>query len=253
MLFIYCLISESRKKQPRKCPQCSKSIIDLTRHLKNIHGLTNDEALSVSIFHRRRSNPNPSGRHCPMNECQGKAPYKCLDKHLRYQNHMSMEDDIYKSIIMTKSSKKATPSRESIAAERWSKKFYDYLLTIDGGSCNPEASYQHKMHLRQVLNGVNFWSIDELISDSGISKLQKWFEAYIEEHEASSAITLLSTLISFFKFLLTQRLSFFNFEKFDSLRNKLNKWKSSFKKKKMGQLKITVPLRNYILFICFTS
>lgn len=150
-----------------------------------------------------------------------------------------MEHETYKALIATKSKSDKNPV--TIASQRWSNNFYNFLISFNGGSSSPESAYQQEMHLRQILNGVSFWKIENLVNETGIENLQKWFESYLQDHEASSVITMVSTVLKFFKYLLSLRLECFSHERSELLKDQLNRWKTGFRKKKQGNLKFTVP------------
>ena len=175
-----------------------------------------------------------------MEDCKKKTPFRYLGKHFQQFHKISPHSELYATHI-SKPNRTFPSEKLSFVAQKWAEIFYKYLLSLDGGNANPEAATQHKLHLRQILNGIKIFNIVEIVTPATLDTIRNWFVTYLETHEASSAITYLSTLINFYKFLLGKNITGYTYESFEMIRIKLNKWKTSFKKLKMGKLKYEVP------------
>ena len=112
-----------RKRIKVKCPKCIKEnfVIQLPRHLRNVHGMSNSEAQYARLIFnlrrdcRRSENPKygymPRQRvQCPVKQCY--AQVRRLDRHLQTTHKMSHRKQVEKFGIITHKLEKSSTSCE---------------------------------------------------------------------------------------------------------------------------------------------
>ncbi|XP_068721523.1 uncharacterized protein [Montipora capricornis] len=77
-----------RKRNPKKCNRCGKSVINLSRHQKEVHGMTKITRKLHDYVSGKKKKPKGRVKFCPLSPCKrNKTPIFQLHKHLQTSIH----------------------------------------------------------------------------------------------------------------------------------------------------------------------
>ncbi|KAL7634490.1 UNVERIFIED_CONTAM: hypothetical protein RMT77_014867 [Armadillidium vulgare] len=82
-----------------------------------------------------------------------------------------------------------------------SEEFFDFLISINGGSVKIQNANNYRSKIRQILEGSDIKKVEEFESEEVVLKLCNWFDSYLETHEKSSTKSYMSVLITFLYYL----------------------------------------------------
>ncbi|KAB7503348.1 hypothetical protein Anas_13259, partial [Armadillidium nasatum] len=213
------------------CDVCKKKVKNLSNHLK-IHGLFPDEIKQICQEKKQRKPLKAKiGLRCPFPQCSKVSSYVRLDKHLLHFHKLKMSHPLYRQFIKTNTlpnkiskSKTMTKLNPGVAAEPGkstdtgrtpeqdisteieystiaSEQFFDFLISVNGGSVKMQNANHYRTKIRQILEGSDIKKIEEFESQEVVLKLCNWFDSYLETHKKSSANSYMSVLIKFLYYL----------------------------------------------------
>ncbi|KAB7504728.1 hypothetical protein Anas_10967 [Armadillidium nasatum] len=190
---------------------------------KKIHGLFPDEIKQI-CREKKQQKPLKAkiGLRCPFPQCSKVSSYVRLDKHLLHFHKLKMSHPLYRQFIKTNT----LPNKisKSVAAESGkstdtgrtpeqdisteieystiaSEQFFDFLISVNGGSVKMQNANHYRTKIRQILEGSDIKKIEEFESQEVVLKLCNWFDSYLETHKKSSANSYMSVLIKFLYYL----------------------------------------------------
>ena len=80
--------SRTRKRMPKKCSKCRKSVLNLSRHQKDVHGMKKLRCKLGDYFTGEKKKPKGTVKFCPLSPCKGnRTPIFQLHKHLQTSIH----------------------------------------------------------------------------------------------------------------------------------------------------------------------
>ena len=80
--------SKTRKRMPKKCSKCGKSVLNLSRHQKDVHGMKKLRRKLGDYFTGEKKRPKGTVKFCPLSPCKGnRTPIFQLHKHLQTSIH----------------------------------------------------------------------------------------------------------------------------------------------------------------------
>ena len=80
--------STRQKRNPKQCKKCGRSVINLSRHQKDVHGMTKMRRKLDGYFTGDKKTPNRQVKFCPLSPCKNlKMPIFQLHKHLQTSIH----------------------------------------------------------------------------------------------------------------------------------------------------------------------
>ena len=80
--------SSTRKRMPKKCSKCGKSVLNLSRHQKDVHGMKKLRRKLGDYFTGEKKKPKGTVKFCPLSPCKGnRTPIFQLHKHLQTSIH----------------------------------------------------------------------------------------------------------------------------------------------------------------------
>ena len=80
--------SRTRKRMPKKCSKCGKSVLNLSRHQKDVHGMKKLRRKLGDYFTGEKKKPKGTVKFCPLSPCKGnRTPIFQLHKHLQTSIH----------------------------------------------------------------------------------------------------------------------------------------------------------------------
>ena len=79
---------QKQKRNPKKCSKCGKSVINLSRHQKDVHGMKKLKRKLHDYLSGEKKKPKGMVKFCPLSPCKGKkTPIFQLNKHLQTPLH----------------------------------------------------------------------------------------------------------------------------------------------------------------------
>lgn len=76
--------STCQKRNPKECKKCGRSVINLSRHQKEVLGITKMRKKLDGYFTGKKKTPNRQVKFCPLSPCKNlKTPIFQLHKHLQ--------------------------------------------------------------------------------------------------------------------------------------------------------------------------
>ena len=80
--------TKRQQRRPKKCNQCGTSVINLSRHQKDVHGMTKLKRKLDGYFTGEKKTPKRRVKFCPLSPCKSlKTPIFQLHKHLQTSIH----------------------------------------------------------------------------------------------------------------------------------------------------------------------
>ena len=77
-----------QKRNPKKCSKCGKSVINLSRHQKDVHGMKKLKRKLHDYLSGEKKKPKGMVKFCPLSPCKSKkTPIFQLNKHLQTPLH----------------------------------------------------------------------------------------------------------------------------------------------------------------------
>lgn len=78
----------THKRMPKICSKCGKSVVNLSRHQKDVHGMKKLRRKLGDYFMGRKKKPKGTVKFCPLSPCKGnRTPIFQLHKHLQTSIH----------------------------------------------------------------------------------------------------------------------------------------------------------------------
>ena len=79
---------QKQKRNPKKCSKCGKSVINLSRHQKDVHGMKKLKRKLHDYLSGEKKKPKGMVKFCPLSPCKvKKTPIFQLNKHLQTPLH----------------------------------------------------------------------------------------------------------------------------------------------------------------------
>ena len=76
------------KRVPKRCLECGKSVVNLSRHQKDVHGMKKLKRKLGDYFMGMKKKPKGTVKFCPLSPCKGnRTPIFQLHKHLQTSIH----------------------------------------------------------------------------------------------------------------------------------------------------------------------
>ena len=80
--------TKNRNEIQKKCSKCGKSVINLSRHQKDVHGMKKLKRKLHDYLSGEKKKPKGMVKFCPLSPCKGKkTPIFQLNKHLQTPLH----------------------------------------------------------------------------------------------------------------------------------------------------------------------
>ena len=80
--------TKHKKRNPKKCKMCGSSVINLSCHQKDVHGMTKIRRKLDDYFTGEKKTPKRKVKFCPLSPCKSlKTPIFQLHKHLQTSIH----------------------------------------------------------------------------------------------------------------------------------------------------------------------
>ena len=78
----------THKQVPKRCSKCGKSVVNLSRHQKDVHGMKKLKRKLGDYFMGMKKKPKGTVKFCPLSPCKGnRTPIFQLHKHLQTSIH----------------------------------------------------------------------------------------------------------------------------------------------------------------------
>ena len=78
----------THKRMPKRCSKCGKSVVNLSRHQKDVHGMKKLRRKLGDYFMDSKKKPKGTVKFCPLSPCKGnRTPIFQLHKHLQTSIH----------------------------------------------------------------------------------------------------------------------------------------------------------------------
>ena len=78
----------THKRVPKTCSKCGKSVVNLSRHQKDVHGMKKLKRKLGDYFMGMKKKPKGTVKFCPLSPCKGnRTPIFQLHKHLQTSLH----------------------------------------------------------------------------------------------------------------------------------------------------------------------